>query len=394
MNKKLLILISVIVYFLATGVSYAVFSKLKGPESQTAIVQSAEQDAKKIGVGNDYKAITFDPNQPKTEACPLNGELYSKEEEAWWEQHRPLGVMIENTPDARPQSGLSFADVVYEGVAEGGITRFLAVFYCQDAGIVGPVRSARTYFIDFLSEYGNSPLYAHVGGANTPGPANALGQIDQYGWTGYNDLNQFSVGFPTYYRDEQRGGRPVATEHTMYSVTSSLWAVGATRKLTNTDADGKVWNTTFVPYLFKSDAPLADRPASQSVHIEFWADPTYMADWKYDRQSNTYLRSTGGAEHDDRNTHKQLTTKNIVVMYMKESHADDGYENNVHLLYADKGTGNAIVIRDGKQIKATWNKASRTGRTKLLASDGSEVQFDRGKIWFEIVPTYGTVDIK
>lgn len=394
MNKKLLILVAIIVYFLATGISYAVFSRLQATGPGGLLSPTGSTTAPKVGQGNDYKAITFDPNQPKTQECPLNGALYSKEEEAWWKQHRPLGVMIENTPDARPQSGLSFADVVYEAVAEGGITRFLGIFYCQDAGIIGPVRSARTYFVDFISEYGNSPLYAHVGGANADGPANALGQLDQYGWTGYNDLNQFSIGFPTYTRIDTRNGRSVATEHTMYSVTSSLWSVGASRQLTNVDKNGKSWDSTFIPYTFKEDAPLSERPASEGIHVDFWADQTYSADWKYDKQTNRYLRSTGGEEHDDRNTHKQLSTKNLVILYMKESHADDGYENDVHLLYGDKGTGNALVFQDGKEIKATWSKASRTGRTKLTASDGSQIPFDRGTIWFEIVPTYSTVAVK
>ena len=130
--------------------------------------------------------------------------------------------MIENHQEARPQSGLSSADVIYEVVAEGGITRFLAIYYCQDGAQIGPIRSARTYFIDYLSEYGNYPLYAHVGGANQAGPADALSQLDDYGWTAYNDLNQFSIGFPVFWRDYDRLGHSVATEHTIYSTIEKL----------------------------------------------------------------------------------------------------------------------------------------------------------------------------
>ena len=122
--------------------------------------------------------------EPKTEACPLNGELNTKTNKALWEKRRPLGIMVENTLEARPQSGLSNADVIFEVVAEGGITRFLSVFYCQDAEMVGPVRSARVYFVDFISGFGESPLYAHVGGANTPGPADAIGHLSKMGWAG------------------------------------------------------------------------------------------------------------------------------------------------------------------------------------------------------------------
>src|SRR5258708_37607972 len=180
MNKNLLILLSVIIFLLSAGTTYVVLSK------QTAEQQAGNVNPASLGkVTNDYQALTFDPNQPKTEACPLTGVKYGKDQAAWWKSHEPLGVMIENHTDARPQSGINAADVTYEAVAEGGITRTLNIFYCQDAGIVGPVRSARTYFLDFVSEYGNYPLYAHVGGANSSGPADALGQIITYGWNQY-----------------------------------------------------------------------------------------------------------------------------------------------------------------------------------------------------------------
>ena len=187
-----------------------------------------------------------------------------------WEKRRPLGVMIENSSAARPQSGLSSADVVYEAVAEGGITRFMAVFLCQDTDPIGPVRSARTYYLDWISEYGASPLYAHVGGANTPGPADALGQIERYGWGAYNDLNQFSVGFPTFWRDYDRLGANTATEHTVYTSTQKAWAFAAAkRQLTNVETDDRTgktipWDQNFVKWTFKDDAPVADRPAAGS----------------------------------------------------------------------------------------------------------------------------------
>jgi hypothetical protein len=321
--------------------------------------------------------------------------MYGKSQRGWWEQHRPLSVMIENSTDARPQSGIPSADMTYEALAEGGITRTLNVFYCQDAGIIGPVRSARTYFLDFISEYGDYPLYAHVGGANTPGPADALGQIGDYGWNGYNDLNQFAIGFPTYYRDESRLGHEVATEHTMYSTTTSLWDIGKQRGLTNVDKKGKSWNDNFVPYTFKDDAGIGDRGASQAIHIDFWDNnPDYAVDWAYVKTSNLYMRKNGGVTHMDRNTNKQLSAKNIVVLLMRESHANDGYTDNEHLLYKDTGSGDALIFVDGKEIKGTWKKASRTARTLLYDNAGNEVKFDKGKFWFEIVPTYATITVQ
>jgi hypothetical protein len=387
-NKSVIsIIILFIIYIASAGISYSVFSK-----------GGTETGVSSVDVGttkNDFEQITFDDSKPRTEACPLNGTMYSKDQRNWWEKHRPLGVMIENHVEARPQSGISFADVVYEAVAEGGITRFLAVYYCQDAGIVGPVRSARTYFLDYISEYGDYPLYAHVGGANTPGPANALGQIVDYGWNQYNDLNQFSIGFPTFRRDEARAGRPVATEHTVYSTTSNLWKIAEQRKLTNVDEDGKAWDEDFTVYEFKDDPGTNNRPTSQTARVEHWKGyGDFTVEWTYDRASNSYLRKNGGSAHNDRNTKKQITAKTVVMLLMPESNANDGYEGNLHLLYSNKGTGKAVILMDGKRVNATWSKKSRISRTILTANDGSEIKFSRGQIWFHILPLEGVVEVR
>lgn len=387
-KNSLAIILFVILYLISFGASYFLFSKtLAVPSTATSTPAGT---TKMVG-----DKIVFNPDAPKTEACPLSGVLYSKDQKNWWEKHRPLGVMIENHQDARPQSGLSFADVVYEAVAEGAITRFLAVFYCQDAGEVGPVRSARTYFLDFISEYGEFPLYAHVGGANQPGPADALSQITDYGWTGYNDMNQFSIGFPTFWRDYDRLGHPAMTEHTMYSTTDKLWDFGKSRGLTNVDKKGKPWDEKFVPYSFKDDAPLTQRPLSQSIHVEHWQGYSqYFVDWNYDKTTNLYKRNTGGVAHIDRDVNAQLTTKNIVLLFMQETHAYDGYEDNAHLLYRDKGTGRAQIFMDGVKILGTWRKDLRTERTLLFDGNGAPIKFDRGTIWFEILPMDAVVNIK
>lgn len=384
--KKIFIL-GFIVYLITAGVSYAVFSQR--PE----LVSQGGGDKPKADGGkvtNDYEALTFEGE--KTEACPLTGELYSKAQKEWWESHRPLGVMVENHLDSRPQSGLQATDVVYETVAEGGITRFLAVYYCQDAGIVGPVRSARTYFLDFISEYGEYPLYAHVGGANTPGPANALGQINDYGWGSYNDLSQFSIGFPTFKRDESRLGREVATEHTMYSVTSKLWEIGKERGLTNVDKDGVQWDENFTPYTF-AETPVKSS-ASQKIDIDYWNGEDYSVTWTYDPQKNVYLRNNGGVKHIDRNTKTQLQATNVVVLYMTEGRANDGYEGNAHMLYGTKGKGTATVFSGGKEISARWSKADRQSHLAVTDANGKEIQFNPGKIWFNIQPTGADVSVQ
>jgi hypothetical protein len=385
-NKIISTILVIAIYLIFAGASYVLFSENSAASNVKATTPTVTTSGQ----------VSFSDTLPKTEACPMNGALYSKPQRAWWETHRPIGIMVENHSEARPQSGISSADVVYEVVAEGGITRFLTVFYCKSAEEVGPIRSARTYFLDFISEYGAEPLYVHVGGANTPGPADALSQIETYGWAGLNDMNQFSIGFPTFWRDYDRLGHTAATEHTMYSTTEKLLQFAATsRKLKVEDENGVSWTKGFVQYTFKDEAIVSQRPASQKIHLEFWTtDPAYAIDWTYDPTANIYKRNNGGVAHIDRNTGKQLTTKNIVILTMVQTHADDGYADDQHLLYKTKGSGKANIFMDGKQITGTWRKDSRTARTLLFDSAGSVIKLNRGTIWFEILPTDGILTVK
>jgi len=379
-GKKITSIIgAIILYLFSAGSSYAIFSYILVPAKITTVENTTTQ--------TDSNGFEFDPSIPRTEPCPINGQLRTKQEKDLWEKRRPLGIMVENHEDARPQSGLSSADVIYEAVAEGGITRFLAVFYCGNSETVGPVRSARTYYLDFISEYGANPLYTHVGGANTPGPANALGQIDDYGWALQNDLNQFSIGFPTFWRDYERLGHEVATEHTVYTSTAKLWEVAKKRGFTNVDENGDKWDETFVPWKFKEDLDVSKRPASSSATFAFWDSyDKYNVKWAYDPKINSYKRFNGGVPHLDKNTNKQLIGKNIVLAFMTEENANDGYENNLHMIYGTIGTGKAVILTDGGKTEGTWEKEDRLSRTIFKDENGEEVSFDRGQIWIEILP--------
>lgn len=385
-DKKKILLIGLAalgLFLLSVGLSYSIFSRTNFGKSQKTAVLPTPPPGSKFRV---------DLTKPKTEECILNGQKLTKEEKDIWDKRRPLAIMVENHTDSRPQSGLSRADIVYEAVAEGGITRFMAIFYCNASALdvtVGPVRSARTYFLDFVSEYADFPLYAHVGGANTPGKANALGQIGDYGWLKKgNDLNQFAIGYPTFWRDYERLGREVATEHTMYSTTDKLWKVAEKRNLTNVDEKGVSWDKTFTKWQFKDDASSDDRK-SISPSLSFWTGyQDYEVKWQYDSANNEYSRHNGdgGKPYLDRNDDSQLKARVVIATFMKESRANDGYENNLHLLYADTGSGKAIIFQDGKAIEGTWNKKDRKSRMIFKDAAGKEIKLNRGQIWIEIIP--------
>jgi hypothetical protein len=387
-SKSILFLVAL--YLLSTGASYGLFKFVNNSSGVTSPL---------VGEKLEKRRLKVDTSAPKTEECPLNGAKFTKAEKDIWEARRPLGVMIENHPEARPQSGLSRSDVVYEAVAEGGITRFLAVYLCEASAEevqVGPIRSARTYYLDWISEYGNYPLYTHIGGANchpatgsgcaNGAKADALGQIEKYGWGAYNDIDGYSVGLPTIWRDTERLG-PVAWEHTAYSSTDILWDFAAQkRELAATDESGDKWDKGFVKWQFKDDAEASSRD-SKGVSLAFWEGyQDFDVKWDYDAANNSYKRNLAGKSHTDKNNDEQLEAKNVVVAFMKESRANDGYENNLHLLYANKGTGDALIFQDGKVLKGTWNKKDRISRTKFFDDKNKEVKFNRGSIWITIVP--------
>lgn len=357
-------------YAASTGVSYMIFN---------LVVKNPVSISTPFGSLTDVSSSTEEGTRDRP--CPLNGTLYTKTREDQWKQRRPLGVMIENHADARPIIGLTRADIVYEAVAEGGITRTLNIFLCQDAGDIAPIRSARTYFLDWVSEYNAG--YAHVGGANTPGPADALGQIRDYGIL---DMDQFGLGFPTYWR-----GTDKLAPHNVHSTTKKLWQAAADRGFGPQNKDGSRWDANFVQWKFKDEAQLEQRGDQKPIIVPFWAQsPDYTVTWKYDKNSNTYQRFIGETAQIDPATKEQMAPKNVVVQFQTEKTANDGYPDG-HLLYGTTGSGNALFSLDGKVIKGTWSKKSRTARTLYLDNLGKEIAFNRGQIWIETIPVGNTV---
>ena len=398
MDKKVIVPVYTGLFLLLSGIFYLTFDKLI-PVNQSIATPTSQTD-------NDQEVTDQDGvlqfEGPKTEACPLNGVLYTKEQQTIWSARRPLLVMIENHLDSRPQSGLSNADVIYETVAEGGITRFMAVYYCAVTRgstykyDVGPVRSARTYYLDLASEYSDYPLYTHVGGANcsaaTPGgpcttakKAQAIEQISQYGWNNkgtWSDLSQFSLSYKVCRREPERTGEVKATEHTMYCSTEALWETAADRGLTNlTEINKSSWDKNFKTWQFtqKENPTLSDK----SISFGFWGDASYAVKWVYDQTSNNYVRHNGGEIHIDIDTKKPLTTKNVIIQFVKETRSVD---EHVHNLYGIIGTGKGVLIQNGTHQDITWSKNTRTSRTIFKDKSGKEVNFVPGTIWIEILP--------
>lgn len=298
----------------------------------------------------------------------LTGELYA-EGQTDWTANRPLAVMMNNYIDARPQSGLINADLVYEVVAEGGITRFLAFFLSQTPEKIGPVRSTREYYLVLVKEIGDAMLM-HIGYS-----PQALEAIETW------PVRSLARGGAEFWREDR--GENIATEHTAYVSGVALRELGV--KL------GWEGIREFRSWSFKEDREGYDTsPTTDSLTVDFWSKGDYSAIFKYDSNENVYLRYTGYDENDNPVSHtdlesgNQIKVKNIIVQFVTEA-AIFGDEKN-RLDYELVGSGEGLVFLDGKVINVTWSKEDRDARTIFYDTDGSEMRFNRGKIWVCIVP--------
>jgi len=294
------------------------------------------------------------PVETRVEA-PLTGELVDPSVA----NRRVLAVVIENHPDARPQSGYNDADIVYETLAEGGITRTLALFQSKDSKEIGPVRSARDYFIEWLSEFNG--IFAHVGGSST-----ALATIAN---SNIPDLNQFANG-NYYWRSNDR-----YAPHNVYTTTEKLYAAATARKLDITGAP--------TSFSFKSEVEEADRPLSQVVTVDF-SGPLFQITYTYDPKTNTYLRAVSGVAAKDKVTGIQIAPKNVLVLNTKITpYVNAAGEQAVRV---DTAGGKGVLFQDGKATVISWSKASRSARTVYKNEAGTEIQLNRGQTWIEVAP--------
>ncbi len=298
---------------------------------------------------------------------PLTGERVDANEAESWIGQRPLAVMINNHIDARPQSGLIYADLVYEIVAEGGITRLVPFFLSETPEKIGPVRSTREYYLVLVKELGDAMLM-HIGWS-----PQALTAIETW------PVRSLGRGGGSFWRDNPRN---VATEHTAY-----VNGVELRQRAVELGWEGvrefKVWE-------FKDSKGYESYPAASHLEIDFWHKGDYSAIFDYDEKSNVYLRSMGydaggnPIEHRDQETNEQIAISNIIVQFVKESPIPNDPKGRLD--YELVGSGTGLVFLDGVVIDITWSKEDRDSRTIFYDTDGQEITFNRGMFWISVVP--------
>lgn len=283
----------------------------------------------------------------------------------------PVAIMVENQVDSRPQSGLDKANIVYEALAEGGITRFLALYtFAGPVKEIGPVRSARPYFVDWARGY--DALYVHIGGS-----PKSLSRISQ---TGIRDFNQF-FNSQYFWRDKTR---EVAVEHTLFTSGYLMSLALIDKKLPSTG--------TFEPWKYKSDAPSSTRPASQHLTVNF-STFSYKVEYEYDPVNNDYVRSLAEKPHVMRDG-AQLRPKNVVVITMNRRLEQPAAGNHGRLEMDTVGQGNAQFFLDGTVQKGTWKKNSSQEPLQFFTQEGAAMELNAGQTWVEVVPPDQQVTVK
>lgn len=299
------------------------------------------------------------PPPPPEYPCPLCGE---KVKDRTLVERRPIVAKIENSPAARPQSGLLDAEVVYEFLAEGGITRFAAVFLSHDATVAGPIRSAR--FADTILSLQYDALFAHCGGS-----APVLAELRRAGVT---DLDEFRYSKRAYWRDSSRR-RP----HNLYTSTDRLRAVART--------EGFERAPRIRGFRFRETTPVALTSTPTAISV-FMSDINVSV-WRFDPATNTYRRFHGSRPHLDRETGRQVYANNVIVMYVVQQTVPglrDSHRNPVFRFILE-GSGEAVVFQSGTVIRGTW-RATRDDTPIFYDASGREIELNPGITWIEALP--------
>jgi hypothetical protein len=300
---------------------------------------------------------------PPPPTCPLTGQPVPGGGAV---PARPaVAVKVDNYPDARPQSGLDKADMVFEEPVEGGITRYAAVFQCQEAATVGPIRSARNIDIGLIGQLGN-PLEVHVGGINP-----VLANI--------NASPIVNVDLGAYGNIASHPAGRVAPYDT-YSSTSLMWGTHPTM-------------ATPPPALFTYAAQVPSGAPVSSVNIDF--SPTSNVTWKYNPTLTAFQRFYNSSTPDTLADGVQNTANNVVVEYVQisygpwlENSSPDSFE--VQAATYPNESGNAVIFRNGVAISGTWHRSTLSSVTQFVNAAGQPIPLAPGQTWVEVVPNTKT----
>lgn len=397
-KKFIYLLIFVSVVFLVVSVAYFFVSSRNGNESSVSIkeplVENVDSNSKLPSGKNSRDGVGS-----SSYINPTNGVYLTKDEYEVVTSRKPVAIMMNNHVDSRPQSGISQADVVYEMVAESGISRLMAVFHSFLPERVGSIRSARIYYMQVAAEYW--PIFSHWGIAHRPAYELSLSPEEFENLLSLGEAETDPQADARSYIDEislpvantdttpnmfyRETGINAAVEHTGYAKLSTVY-----------DEFSKFYQEPswleyqpFDVWEFKDDGDNQNTNSVASISYNFWDFTGFYTIWSYNSEKNCYERNQGGIDTTDRNTEEKVCVKNLVIQRAKETKLND---KKAHLLYDVIGENTFVLYRDGKKVEGIWEKSSARERTVFKDLNGQPVSFNRGQIWITVLPEYSLVE--
>jgi len=304
------------------------------------------------------------PKPPEPPRWPLTGldapssEILSR---------RVVSVKIENSPEARPQTNLQLADVVYESVTEGGITRFNAMFHSQSPDEVGPVRSARLSDLHIVPQY--HALFAFSGASSSVNARVNAADID--------NLSEDAGITKPFWRSTSR-----YAPHNLYADVNEIRAEGERRGMKTELA---------ITGLAFDRRSIDGTPTITEISIPF--STANSVKWTYDKKSDRYLRVNNGAKFMDEGTSKQLSARNVVVMWAQHKVASQYARGTVTYEIVLTGSGRAVVFHDGQRYDGTW-EAGEDSPPVFKAADGTQIKLAPGNTWMQVIAPNINISMK
>ena len=286
---------------------------------------------------------------------------------------RPLAFMIDNEYDAWPQAGLQEAYMIYEFIVEGGQTRMLALFKDTKTSMIGPVRSARHYFLDYAME--NDAIFTHFGFS-----PQAQSDIKTYG---INNISGTQADGSAFWRE-----KPLSSYHNVFTSIEKI-KERATKKKYRLTTDQAVLLTYSIPILKLSEYEQSKE--AKDIYIKY--SSSHNVSYVYDDENKVYLRSMRGIAHVDRKTKEQYRFKNIIVYQVQNYSLNDGSGKDRQGL-SNIGSGTGYYISEGYAVPIKWSKESRRAKTVYKDLAGNILKVNDGNTFIQIQPKGQTLTIK
>lgn len=322
-----------------------------------------------------YKITKSKENETKEVSENQNEEILTagieeKKVQIFKGTDRPIAVMIDNHNLAWPQAGLNQAYLVYEAIVEGGETRLMALFKGVNLDKIGPVRSARHYFLDYAME--NDAIYTHFGWS-----PQAQSDIAKYN---INNINGITESETSFWRVKDK-----SSPHNVATSTSAILKIAKSKGYSTTSTQESVLNYV------TDDVKLENGQGATTITIPH--STLQKVKYEYDEQNQVYKRYARNKAQIDWDTGNSITTKNIIITFCDNYTLEDS-ENKGRQGLRNIGTFNGYYITNGKAIKIKCIKEARNLQTRYEDLEGNEIKVNDGNTWINICPTNANVEIE